>query len=92
MVSENKRPTAIKLCRKKRVNVMAIKLKELIENPALLQEKIGQGCASCGVLLQESITGKRKTSAGDVCSDCYYEKMGELIDQHPIVCGRVRRG
>jgi hypothetical protein len=71
---------------------MAIKLKQLIENPALLQKKTGQQCVSCGILLQESITGRRKTCDGDVCSDCYYEKVGEVIDQHPITSGRVRRG
>ena len=73
---------------------MAITLKELIENPSKLDAlDVGQErCAYCGVLLQETITGKRPTPEGEACSDCYYEKIGEGIEQHPIVSGHVRRG
>jgi hypothetical protein len=38
------------------------------------------------------VTGKRRVGEEDVCSDCYYEKLGELVEQHPITTGRVRRG
>ena len=41
-------------------------------------------CAACGVPLQESVTGNRKTSKGFVCSDCYYRELGEAIYEHPI--------
>jgi hypothetical protein len=70
---------------------MAIPLKELIENPDLLSKE-GLRCPHCGVLLQETITGKRWEGDHEVCSDCYYEKLGEAIEKHPIVSGRVRRG
>ena len=73
---------------------VAIALKELIQNRGLLtlMEAEQQHCCYCNVLLQETITGKRKTPGGEACSDCYYEKLGEGVEQHPIVSGRVRRG
>ena len=73
---------------------MAIPLKQLIQNRDLLtqMEAEQQHCSYCGVLLQETITGKRPTPDGEACSDCYYEKLGAGIEEHPIVSGRVRRG
>jgi hypothetical protein len=73
---------------------MAIRLTRLIKNPNLLRklEAEQQQCCYCGVLLQETITGKRKAPAGEACSDCYYEKLGKGIEQNPIASGRVRRG
>ena len=73
---------------------VAIALKQLIQNRDLLvqMEAEQQHCCYCDVLLQETITGKRPTPNGEACSDCYYEKLGEGVEQHPIVSGRVRRG
>jgi len=73
---------------------MAIALKELIQNHNLLAEIEGeqQRCCYCDVLLQETIAGKRQTPDGRACSDCYYEKLGEGVEENPIVSGRVRRG
>lgn len=77
---------------------MPIYLKDLIENPRLLddlrerEQSQEPCCCECGVLLQETITGKRKTPKGEACSDCYYELLGELIEQHPIVTAGIRRG
>jgi hypothetical protein len=73
---------------------MAIALTELIEHPEKVDELVQaqEHCAYCGVLLQETITGNRKTPRGRACSDCYYEQIGEGIEQHPIVSGKVRRG
>jgi hypothetical protein len=73
---------------------MAILLTELIENPNKLANLVQtqSACAYCGVLLQEAITGSRKTPHGQACSDCYYEQIGEGIEQHPAVSGKVRRG
>ena len=70
---------------------MAIPLRALIEHPDLLPDE-GPRCANCGVLLQETITGKRRIGEDEFCSDCYYEKLGELVEQHPLTTGRVRRG
>ncbi len=73
---------------------MAITLKELIQNRDLLtrMEAEQQRCPYCGVVLQETITGKRPTPKGEACSDCYYEQLGQAVEQHPIVSGRVGRG
>ena len=70
---------------------MAISLKDLMDKPDLLSKE-GPHCYYCGVLLQETITGKRRDGNHEVCSDCYYEKLGEAVEDHPIVSGRVRRG
>jgi hypothetical protein len=70
---------------------MAIPLRDLIERPDLLS-KVGPRCHYCGVLLQETITGKRCEGDHEVCSDCYYEKLGQAIEEHPIVGARVHRG
>jgi hypothetical protein len=70
---------------------MAIPLKKLIKHPELLSNE-GPVCAVCHILLQETITGKRRIGDKEVCSDCYYEKLGELVEEHPIATGRVRRG
>jgi hypothetical protein len=73
---------------------MAIPLTELIENPSKLDEleQAQLCCAYCGVPLQETVTGNRKTPRGRACSDCYYEQLGVAIEEHPIVSGKVRRG
>lgn len=72
---------------------MPIYLKDVLKNPELLTSPSHeQKCCSCGVVLQETITGKRQTSEGFACSDCYYEEMGNEIERHPIASGGVRRG
>ncbi|WP_166145859.1 hypothetical protein [Methylosinus sp. RM1] len=49
-------------------------------------------CVSCGIPLQESITGNRHCAEGFVCSDCYFDDFGEELDRHPIATLRVVRG
>lgn len=73
---------------------MAIYLKDIVEDPAVLDKlRTEQAlCRNCGVKLQETITGKRHTPKGDTCSDCYYEMLGEMIEDHPIASGGIRRG
>lgn len=71
---------------------MVITLKKLIAERGRAKAKHGQRCPYCGILLQETITGKRRAPDGDACSDCYYEELGEGVERHPIVSGRVRRG
>lgn len=73
---------------------MALYLKDLIKNPRLLDDLRTEQprCCNCDVELQETITGKRSTPKGEACSDCYYELLGELIEQHPIVSAGFRRG
>lgn len=77
---------------------MTIYLEDLVKNPGLLddlraqQTKAGPCCCRCGVMLQETITGRRKTPDGDACSDCYYDSLGALVEEHPIVSAGIRRG
>lgn len=77
---------------------MTIYLNDLVKNPRLLDElrakRSNQGptCCGCGIMLQETITGRRKTPDGEACSDCYYESLGELVEAHPIVSAGIRRG
>ena len=73
---------------------MKISLADLIKDPKRLDvlRLETRKCPYCGVVLQETITGKRPTPRGFACSDCYYEQIGEIVEQHPIVTARVRRG
>lgn len=76
---------------------MAIYLKDLVKNPHLFDElreqhrHDGPCCCGCGVILQETITGRRKTPKGEACSDCYYESLGDLVEAHPIASAGIRR-
>lgn len=49
-------------------------------------------CSTCCRALQESVTGNRWTSHGYVCSDCYFEELGRVVEEHPITAPRVPRG
>jgi hypothetical protein len=53
-------------------------------------------CHQCRIPLQESKTGNRPVMVGKrlkhFCSDCYFDRMGREIDDHPIFMPRVRRG
>jgi hypothetical protein len=71
---------------------MAIYLRDLLRDPKLLDSTPGQQkCCHCGVVLQETITGKRQTPAGDACSDCFYEELGQEVEHHPITSAGIRR-
>ena len=41
-------------------------------------------CVNCNTWLQESVTGSRDTAKGPMCSDCYFEEWGAIVEQHPI--------
>ena len=73
---------------------MVLYLKDLAENPKLLEELRAQqpSCKVCGVVLQETITGKRSVPGGYACSDCFYEVLGEVVEKHPIASAGTRRG
>ena len=73
---------------------MVLYLKDLIENPARLSKlrQKQQRCPYCGVVLQETITGKKPTPKGPACADCYYGLIGDGIEEHPIASGGNRRG
>ena len=73
---------------------MAIYLKDIAANPQILKQGRGeqQKCCTCQTVLHEVLTGKRKTSEGYACSDCYYEQLGAEIEANPIASAGVRRG
>jgi len=48
-------------------------------------EDISEKCAGCGCNLSGFLTGKNSSPKGTVCDDCYYEQIGEEIDDNPIV-------
>lgn len=48
-------------------------------------------CARCNIELQETITGNRRVGNDRVCSDCYFDDFGELIDERPIGVPHARR-
>jgi len=73
---------------------MAIPLRDIIDNPKLLDELISSKdkCCYCKTPLSTTLTGKIEISLGMCCSDCYFEKLGEEIEKHPIVNPhRIRR-
>jgi len=75
---------------------MPLYFKDIEKDPTLL-ENLGkkvrhQKCYVCKVKLQETVTGKRKIKGRYACSDCYYDKLGELIESHPIVSAGIHRG
>lgn len=47
-------------------------------------------CVHCRTWLQESVTGSRRTVDGHVCSDCYFDIWGKLVEKHPISSPRRR--
>lgn len=53
-------------------------------------------CDKCSVPLQSFITGREfiKDESGNelqICSDCYYDMLGDEIDKHPIISPSLRR-
>jgi hypothetical protein len=76
-----------------RERTMPVDLKDVVKDPSILMRSVSeQACCRCKVPLQETITGKRRTSKGFTCSDCYYEELGEEIEQRPLGWAGVRRG
>jgi hypothetical protein len=72
---------------------MPIYLSDLDDDPEVLMRSLHEeNCTSCQVPLQETITGKRRTGDGYMCSDCYYDTMGREIEQRPLGSAGVRRG
>lgn len=47
-------------------------------------------CACCSVPLQSTITGRRPSDRGTVCDDCYFDLLGDEVEQHPVGRGTVR--
>lgn len=66
------------------------------DGEAIMQRNAPVGvtaCACCGIPLQESLTGNRTYADGShVCSDCYFDDLGDEIETTPIGALRVVRG
>jgi hypothetical protein len=43
-----------------------------------------QSCKRCKQPLQETVTGCRKAGKNHVCSDCYFEGIGKVLEEHPL--------
>ena len=72
---------------------MSMTLKELIDNPQLLEDlMVGRTkCCACHRLEEAFEEPWHQTSSGLMCDDCYYKAMGEEIEEHPLG-GHIRRG
>ena len=49
-------------------------------------------CATCGVLLQEALTGYRRFGDEVKCSDDNFETLGEIVERAPLGIPRVYSG
>ena len=41
-------------------------------------------CTKCNVRIQNHVTGLKYIDDEPYCKHCYYEELGEVIEQHPI--------
>jgi predicted RNA-binding Zn-ribbon protein involved in translation (DUF1610 family) len=48
-------------------------------------------CPVCNVPIQETLTGCRPMGEQFYCSDCYFDKIGEWLDEHPLGVSHVQR-
>ncbi len=65
---------------------MAISLTRYLAEAAQRDQTLEllEKCDGCGVPLQEAITGYRRIDGRPNCSDCYFCKLSDEIDNHPI--------
>lgn len=56
-------------------------LTDYLARPSLVPS---ERCAKCQVPLQSTVTGRRPSAEGPVCEDCYFDLLGDLVEQHPI--------
>ena len=53
-------------------------LTDLMKNMESVSTKV-----SCGHILKTG-EGSRRWGDEDVCQDCYFDNLGELVEQHPV--------
>lgn len=41
-------------------------------------------CLGCGIEIHPCLTGVHMTDEGSLCDDCYFDKLGDLVEQYPI--------
>ncbi len=74
---------------------MAVTAREYMENPDIFRkslEALAERCSNpeCNRILSGTVTGREKGPNGHVCSDCYYDSLGEIVESHPIGRPTVR--
>lgn len=47
-------------------------------------DRFGTLCTACKKPLEFETTGMQKTSEGYMCDDCYFERLGEEVEKHPL--------
>ena len=78
---------------------MSFSLEELARNPDLLKQfraRHAQPCeGGCGQNLSGTLTGRNIVNFDgkeiEVCDDCFYGMLGEVVEQYPIVSAGIRR-
>lgn len=48
-------------------------------------------CKTCLTELSENLTGQHACEDGPRCSDCYFDELGNIIEQHGVGLPFVRR-
>lgn len=46
----------------------------------------------CGKEIHTAITGRQPTAKGDMCDDCYFDELSDVLEKSPIRTARIRRG
>lgn len=46
-------------------------------------------CTVCGTEIREFLTGRKEIDGKTYCRSCYYERVGRMVEEHPI--GTPRR-
>jgi len=41
-------------------------------------------CSRCEVPLQGFLTGRREIKGHLYCKKCYYEELGDILEEHPL--------
>jgi hypothetical protein len=41
-------------------------------------------CTDCGCEIHQFLTGRKRISGEVHCDKCYYKKLGEVVEEHPI--------
>ena len=64
---------------------------DILSGKAKMPERVF-ACNQCKTAIHESITGCRKLGDGTyVCSDCYFEDLGDALEAFPILPPRAAR-
>jgi len=52
---------------------------------------VAMACPACHVEIQETLTGCRAIGEQFYCSNCYFDKIGDWLDDHPLGASRSPR-